>query len=775
PPLADQLWLEEVSLWLTPEERAAFAELETEAERDLWRRDFWRRRDPAPAVPFHPLKEEFSRHLRALRDYGFRPGEERGQLLLLHGRPTRAYGSECATAADATPTDDRVQPVTCMPSRPHQLYDFRPAGALDEAIVFVEEDGHCRLFDPERHRFSYQRSFGVALCRGSGDLPWRLDGALRNPASWDEIRSRGLSLAALRDAVAPLAAAHSGEPRLEVAEFAWVPEESVAVVRAHLVVPVDLAWRSRPLPWRVLQLQADAYREGELVARADTTTTISGDPGSELRLRWELRLPPGSYGLVLRLEDEEPHLFTTATFPLDVPSESRIFPNVETIRTATEPTLRLAPLPGLQSGVVTAELLRFPADLGEVQYLLDELEVAVSDQPPFTVEVDLGVLPLEKRLEAVARDRSGAAIARDSITVNQSLHRFTVELDELGDVAAGELRLTARAHVPLGRRIDSLSLFVEDEEVVREQDVHLTYRRRLAPGSLARGQGLLVRLVARLDDGTTKEETRLLSANASERVDVELVEVFAGVRDRKGRPLLDLQATDFTVQEDGRVQTVRSFRRVEELPLYVALLLDTSGSMVEEMSALREAATNFLDHALRPDDRATLLPFTYRAFVAVPFTNDLERLRAAAAALLARGGTSVLNSAVQSLHYLRQAPGKRALIVVSDGFDRDSTLTYDDVLDYATRVDVAIYTIGLGGRKRRPLLRGLAERTGGLYFPIAEPNELTDVFAAIETELRSQYLLTYEPTPSASDGFRRIRIDVDQRGARVQARPGYYP
>ena len=696
---ADDLWLAEVSLWLTEKEAGEFRALATVAERDLWRRDFWRRRDPAPEVPFHPLKEQFSNHLRALRDYGFRPGEERGRLLLLHGRPVRAYGGECSTAADATPTNELVQPVSCMPARVHQLYAFQPTGSLGTPIVFIAEDGHCRLYDPERHRFNYQRSFAVGACRRHfGDLPWKLDEALRNPVSWQELRARGLSLEALRDAVAPRPSAQSGEPRLEIAQFHWDPQENLTEVTAHLVVPVDVAWRSRPLPWRVLQLRTDAYQEGDLVNRADTTATISGDPGDELRLRWDLRLRPGTYDLVLHTEDEEPYLFTTATFNVEVPAASRTFRRPAPATTAVEVSnLRLAPLPGLQSGEVTAELLVLPEGVHEVQYLLDGQIVATSDEPPFSADVDLGVLPLERRIVAVARDLSGVTIARDFLTVNHSLHRFTVELEDLGDVARGELQLTARTQVPLGRRLESLVLSLGEEEVARSRDAHLTYRSRVAPGALARGEGLLVRLVARLDDGTTKERTRLLSANASEELNVELVEVLAVVRDRRGRPILDLEAADFAVQEDEQPRPLHSFRRVEELPLYVALLLDSSGSMSEEMAALRSAAKTFLDQALRPDDRATLLPFTYRAFVAVPFTDDRKRLHAAAESLIARGGTSVLNSTVQSLHYLRQAPGKRALIIVSDGFDQNSTLTYDDV----ARLRVARRRCDLHDRARR--------------------------------------------------------------------------
>ncbi|MEM6707058.1 MAG: VWA domain-containing protein, partial [Acidobacteriota bacterium] len=785
PPLADQLWLEEVSLWLTPEERAAFAELETEAERDLWRRDFWRRRDPVPEVLFHPRKEQLANHLRALRLYGFSPGEERGQLLLLHGLPMLAYGSECATAPDATPSKNLTRPVGCIKAPVHQFYDFGPSGSMDVPVLFVAENGYCRLYDPQRQeRFVFRLTGGTLCSDRYGSIPYFLQEAVENPVSWDEIRRKGLSLELLHEAVAPLSSAQSGEPRLEVTEFQWDPERGSTVILADLVVPVARDWRSTPLPWRLLQQRTDVYRSGQLLLQADTSTRISADPGGELRLRWDMRLQPGTYDLVLHIEDEQPHLFTTTTFRIEVPAQSRNFPRLwtSTIETS-EPNFRLAPLPGLQTGTVSVELLRFSQDVQEVQYFLDDRLIAAADRPPFTADIDLGALPLERKLEARASDRDGATIARDNLTVNASLHRFAVELEDLGDIAEGELRLTARARVPHGRLLKRLTLFLGDEEVARTDDVHLSYRQRLDPGSLDRGEVLLASAVAELEDGARREGTKLLSAGASEEVDVELVEIFAGVRSKGGQPLLDLAASDFTVRENGRPQSIESFRRVDELPLHVALLLDTSGSMTDEMGALRKAALEFLDQILRPEDRAALIPFTDRAYVLAPFTDRRELLRAAASTLLARGGTSLLNSTVQSLHYLREAPGKRALILVSDGIDRDSTLTYDEVLDYATRVDAAVYTIGLGvpGRavkfrsEARRLLRGLAESTGGRYFPLDARADLSEIFAAIETDLRSQYQLTYESDRGSGAGFRKIQVDVDRKGSRVQARPGYYP
>ena len=143
------------------------------------------------------------------------------------------------------------------------------------------------------------------------------------------------------------------------------------------------------------------------------------------------------------------------------------------------------------------------------------------------------------------------------------------------------------------------------------------------------------------------------------------------------------------------------------------------------------------------------------------------------------------DSTVLALHYLKGLEGKTALILVSDGVEESSGITFEEVLEYTERSGASVYTLGLGlprppspyAAEARRKLESLARTTGGAFFHIKNTKDLTRVYEQIEADLRSQYLLGYESTAGASnrDAYRTIHLEIQRRGARVNARPGYYP
>ena len=797
-------WLDQVGLFLEDGDREEYLALESDAARDLWQRDFWRARNPVPRLRLNSVKERFGNHLLGLRRFGFSPLETRGKMLLLHGPPMLATGTECGRERALPATSRSVLTASCIQAPSHQLFDFGPGAAIGKAAVLLVEDldGRCKLYEPDKDpRFTFRNTNQMA-CRPGDEwgIPGRLQSAIKAPVRLADIEATGMKPRPLRErgSLPALPAAHRGPARFEVAAIERAKETrrpprdkdepSLLLVSADLVIPMDPTWWRTPLPWRVVSQRTDIYQNGRLLIQGDSSMTIAADPGPELRLPWGLRLLPGKYRLVLHVEDEQPHLFATAAFDLVVPetpveaaATSRTTETRPQPPSATLPWIELAPLPGLQAGEKRVQLSAWNGEIDQVTYLLDGIAVTHADNPPFAAVVDLGALPLERTLEARAFNAAGAEIARDRSTLNRSLHRFSMDLDDRSDLDQDRVEVSGAVIVPQGKRLASVELFEGDERVRSFSTPKFRYRRTADSAEFEGGGAALVRAVATLQDGSQTEESLLLSRNALEEVEVQLVEVFAGVTTRGGKPLLDLVGSDFEVFEDGQPQKVLSFRRVEELPLHVALLLDTSSTMTEEMNSLRSATKGFLETVLRPEDRATILQFNHRAYVAAPFTNDAELLAAAAGALQSWGGTSLIASSLLAMHYLRGTPGKKALILVSDGVDQDSTVSYDDLTEYAARVDAAVYTIGLGlptigmefRETARKLLGDLADRTGGRFFPIKSRTALPDVFAAIESDLRSQYLLTYE-SPAGDSTYRQIDVKVSRRG-RVQAKPGYYP
>ena len=175
-----------------------------------------------------------------------------------------------------------------------------------------------------------------------------------------------------------------------------------------------------------------------------------------------------------------------------------------------------------------------------------------------------------------------------------------------------------------------------------------------------------------------------------------------------------------------------------------------------------------------------VLAFANRARVESRFTKDRGQLARALAGLKATGTTSLYDSLVFSLSYFDGISGQKALLLLSDGRDENSSFTFESALETAQRSGVTIYAIGLreaaADRTTRRVLERIAEETGGQAFFIDGVSQLDAIYARIERELRNRYLLTYQSTSSKPESeFRVVRVDVDERGAEVRTMSGYYP
>jgi VWFA-related protein len=286
--------------------------------------------------------------------------------------------------------------------------------------------------------------------------------------------------------------------------------------------------------------------------------------------------------------------------------------------------------------------------------------------------------------------------------------------------------------------------------------------------------------VAHLASGAVAEDVAFLAApRERETVNVDLVELYTTTVDRRGRPVTDLKAGDFSVKEDGRPQTLVRCDWVEDQPIHAALLIDTSESMAEEIDTAAKAAHRFFDQLLTPRDRAAVLSFADKPQLRVPFTSDPAVLAGGLAHLDVEGQTALYDSVVYALWYFSGVRGKRVLVLLTDGEDSHSRHRFDEMLEYARHSGVAIYTIGLGlpasANVARINLQRLAAETGGNAFFIDRgPAALEPVYRSIERELRSQYLLAYQ-SDGTGTGFRKVAVDVKRSGVSANAAKGYYP
>jgi Ca-activated chloride channel family protein len=233
-----------------------------------------------------------------------------------------------------------------------------------------------------------------------------------------------------------------------------------------------------------------------------------------------------------------------------------------------------------------------------------------------------------------------------------------------------------------------------------------------------------------------------------------------------------------------------TFFRKTDVPLALALLIDTSASMEQDLVTAQDAAIGFA-RQLGPKDVATLIDFDGRVKVLADFTHDAAVLEEAVRRTEVGGSTSLYNAiyiALRELSRIRlpdEQDGlrRRAIVVLSDGEDTSSLVSFDEVLDAVSRSDTVIYTIGLGvsnaiGRGNAPdaqfVLRRLAQQTGGRAFFPQVAKDLAGVYGDIRNELATQYLLAYESSGTGNGQWRRVGIRVNRPNVTVRTRQGYY-
>ena len=415
------------------------------------------------------------------------------------------------------------------------------------------------------------------------------------------------------------------------------------------------------------------------------------------------------------------------------------------------------------------------SEVRKVRFLLDGRPLLTKTRPPFSVELDLGSLPARRRVRVVALDAAGAEVATDEVVVNPGEHVFDVRLVEPrpGSTHRGTVRARAAVQLPEGARLDRLHFYLGETRVATLFQEPFVHTLDLPDDGLA-----FVRAVGELEDGHTAEDLVVFNTPlAPEEVEVRLVEVFASVVGPSGRLLDDLGRDDFRVLENGVEQELLRFERLENLPIFAGLLLDTSASMAESLDQVRAAALGFFRETVRPRDRAAVITFSEEPRLAARFTSDLDTLAGALAGIRAESSTALYDSVMFGLYYFRGVEGQRALVVLSDGEDRRSETSFDELLRFARASGVTLYAIGLsGGRVGRGKLTRMAEETGGRAFFPRSPEELPGIYAAIQADLRSRYLLAYQSSHGGSDtGYRAIDVLVARPGAEVRALTGYFP
>ncbi len=267
---------------------------------------------------------------------------------------------------------------------------------------------------------------------------------------------------------------------------------------------------------------------------------------------------------------------------------------------------------------------------------------------------------------------------------------------------------------------------------------------------------------------------------------VDEVNVLFIATDKHGKFVRDLNEGDFAILDDHKPpQSILNFRRETDLPLHLGLLIDVSGSVHSRFDFEQDAAVSFLQHTVRANfDKAFVVGFNKQSQTTQDFTDNVQLLSAGVHRLQDGGGTALYDAIYRACKdkFLKDRPDhavRKAIIVVSDGEDNQSEISRAQAIEMAQRAEVIIYAIStddsglvLRGDK---VLEQLASATGGRAFFPFKMKDMTHSFAAIEDELRSQYVVSYKPADFDADGrYRSIEISALKKDLQVRARKGYF-
>ena len=505
----------------------------------------------------------------------------------------------------------------------------------------------------------------------------------------------------------------------------------------------------------------------------------------EIPLGFTRYLRPGPVSLFVLVEDVFGNRFAQIKRDIDIPSPEGLPPAPTSTSLiagnhddgGAEHSLRLIAPPGdIHTGMVRFST-RARGEFDKVTFFLDDKPVITKRRPPYSVELNLGEAPSPHRVRIVGFVTDDEA-SSDQLWLNQGNQRFRVRFIEPrpGGIYPGSLTARLQVDTPDGRPPTRVDLFLNEEPIASLEEAPFVQSVSLA-GDLA-----VVKAVAYLADGSTAEDAVLVNASGFvEDVRVELVELHAVVVDDRNRPIRGLEEGAFTVLEDGVAQRLERFEEAADAPVSAALLIDRSSSMDLHIERVTEAAFGFAQAALATDgDRIAVLSFAERVTVDSGFTPSVSQVERALAGIDALGGTGLYDAVTQSLNFFEGVQGQTAIVLFSDGKDEGSQLRLQQAIDGAHRAGVTIYTLGLEtsfeARDDRRVLEQLAEETGGSATFLRDLSEIDAAYTAILDEIRSRYLIAYQSSSDKPDReLREIEVEIEQRGAEVRTRRGYFP
>jgi Ca-activated chloride channel family protein len=809
-----QKFLIDVEPIIMADEVDAFLILETDAQRDLWIEDFWNRRDPDPRSSVNEYREQYGELLIEARAKYKNTSVDPARILLLRGRPADVTKIDC---------DKYFQPIEIW------RYNYIEGFGRDPLLLFYQPRNGVawRLWVPRgrdiealAELLSVQGEVdgGVANVflesagSGRGSHVSKVafeckDGdKLLNAIGWMQNSKHEVTKVfnapivdgeEADDLLRSVVLTDPNAPKLSVEVFTAYPgkkggrtatELRIGVPKSQLTVK-DLEGTR----YYNLDVNGEILKEGKLFETYRYHFDYPADSAAEkLPVIVERYLRPADYVARIKIKDVNSGAEVVVEEKLTVPEITASAEEVARTREGSatisrlqdefrsgESRLRIVPLGNeLLTGLQHIETMVSGSAITAVEFYLDGKKVMVKRAPPYTLDLDFGLVPQVRRVRAVGLNANGKIISGDEMVLNTGADPFRTRIahPRVATNLSGPTRVEVEVDTPDGETLEKVELYYNETRLATLYSPPFVQTVNIpSDGSIG-----YLRAVAHLKEQSAPAEdvVFLNSPEYLEEVEVHLIELPTTVI-RGGRTALGLQESDFKVLDEGKPAKISKFEYVTNIPLSVGMAIDSSGSMRPRILEAQKAGAEFLSNILRKGDRSFLIGFNEEASVIQKWTNRLSDLHAGLASVRAEESTALYDAIVLSLYHFHGIKGQKALVVISDGKDTASRFSFDQALEYARRSGVPIYMVGLGIKaadvETRSKIAKFVGETGGASYYIDKASDLKKVYDEIQTELRSQYILGIYPPFGTKPGSKWREVEVQVKDGRAKTIRGYYP
>ena len=427
--------------------------------------------------------------------------------------------------------------------------------------------------------------------------------------------------------------------------------------------------------------------------------------------------------------------------------------------------------------------LAVPVSSGES---VDRVELRVNGVPfatasgrNVTFNVGIGKYVRRLRVRAVGMDADGRVVGQDEMTVNDPQPPFRVRLD-VPSALPTEGPVTMFASVLAPRNIPILGVDFFVGESLIGTDLKEPYSISFDPAEYPDAR--YARAVARARGSLEANAVAFWGDVVHEDIEVVVKHIPLSVFGKDSAPLT---RDDVRLIDSGKERPIDALVPAQDQPLNVIMLIDTSESMLTELPVIQQAAREFARSIIRKNDRIAVVAFHQRVFWLTGFTSDLALVDKAIGKLEPRGQTHLYDAVIEMLYELQKMPGRKALVVLSDGMNFGGEFELDHLVHYARYSGVPIYPIvknrwlsrfmrfGLGMLEAKRFAE-IARESGASYFIIGGPSELPQVYRSIAAELQQQYILVFRTESTGTDIWHPLAVE-SRRKLNLRVPRGYFP